>query len=142
MAGKSITDLAHDRGDDGELLPVTETVEIHGDEVDVEVHPATTGQRKEWVRRLRDHDDEAELPDDVTYELLDEFAVHDPGDFGGAASWDDVRPAITDALAGVIMARLFDAEDTDEFVTALNDAVAEALEGNAAAGQAETAEET
>lgn len=128
----SITDLAHERGEDGDVLPVTETVEVHGQEVAVEIYPATTGQRAEWRNRLEGEGED--LSDEVTYDLLDEFAAHDPGDFGGADSWEDIRPAITDAVANLIFARLFDAEDVDEFMEALNEAVeehtAEAVEGN------------
>lgn len=123
---RSITEAAHKRGNDGQLLPVDETVEIHGEEYEVEIVPATRGQRNEWMRRLEDED--AGLSDDVTADLLDEFAHHDPGDFG-AESWDDVRPAITDALGNAILARLFDAGDVDEFQRALAE-VSEETRGN------------
>lgn len=124
---KPITAAAHKRDSDGEVLSVTETVDIHGDEYQVDVFPATRGQRNEWLQRLGDED--ADLADDTTADLLDEFADHEPDDFG-AGSWDDVRPAITDAIGNVIMARLFDAEDTDAFIEELNDATQQAVEGN------------
>jgi hypothetical protein len=123
----SITEVAHERGGDGELLAVTETIEIHGREYEAEIIPATTGQRNEWTQRLENED--AELSDELTAELLDEFADHDPSDFG-ANSWDDVRPAVTDALGNAILARMFDAEDTDEFVEALEEVGQGATEGN------------
>lgn len=122
----SIEEVAHERGSDGQLLSVTETVEIHGQEYEVELVPATTGDRNEWQQRLEDEGEE--LSDELTADLLDEFAEHDPEDFG-ADSWDDVRPAITDALGNAILARLFDAEDPDEFAEALTEAAAEA-QGN------------
>lgn len=125
----SITDLAHQRGDDGELLPVTETVDVLGQRVEVDIIPATTGQQNEWRPRLETEGEE--LSDETVYDLLDEFAAHEPGDFGSADSWADVRPAITDALAGVIMAKLFDAEDTDEFLAALQDIVQDAAQPGA-----------
>lgn len=114
----SITEAAHQRGSDGQLLPVDETVEIHDAEYEVQVIPATHGQRNEWMQRL--DNEGADLSDDVTADLLDEFAAHEPADFG-AESWGDVRPAITDALGNVILARLFDAGDVDEFQQALSD---------------------
>ncbi|SNZ18175.1 hypothetical protein SAMN06269185_3279 [Natronoarchaeum philippinense] len=123
----SITEVAHDRDGDGELMAVTEDVEIHGQEYEAEIYPATTGQRNEWTQRLEGEDEE--LSDELTAELLDEFATHEPEDFG-ADSWDDVRPAVTDALGNAILAKMFDAEDTDEFVEALEEAAQGATEGN------------
>jgi len=122
----SIEEIAHDRGSDGDLLPVTETLEIHGQEFEAEIIPATTGDRNEWKQRLQDEGEE--LSDEITAELLDEFADHEPGDFG-ADSWDGVRPAVTDALGNAVLARMFDAENTDEFAEALSEAAAEA-QGN------------
>lgn len=123
----SITEAVHDRGSDGELLPVTETVEIHGTEYEVEIYPATTGQRNEWQDRLESEGEE--LEDETTYELLDEFAAVDPDDFG-ADEWSDIRPAVTDAIGNAVLARLYDAEDTDAFVEALEDAAREETQGN------------
>jgi len=122
----SIEEVAHERGSDGSLLPVTETLEIHGQEFEAKIIPATTGDRNEWKQRLEEEGEE--LSDEITSDLLDEFAGHDPEDFG-ADSWDDVRPAVTDALGSAVLARLFDAEDTDEFAEALTEAAAEA-QGN------------
>lgn len=123
----TITEASHERDSDGDLMAVTETVEIHGQEYEAEIYPATTGQRNEWTQRLEDEDEE--LSDELTAELLDEFAAHEPDDFG-ADSWDDVRPAVTDALGNAILARMFDAEDTDEFIEALEEAAQGATEGN------------
>lgn len=124
----SITDLAHKRDDDGALLPVTETVTVRGEgPAEVELYPATTGQRNEWQDRLQDQPEE--LPDDITAELLEEFAAYSPADFGEAETWDDVRPAITDALGNAVLARLFDAP-TDAFADALEERAAEATAGN------------
>jgi len=114
-----LTEATHSRGSDGQLLPVTETVDIHGAEYEVRVKPATTGERNEWLQRLDDEGDE--LSAETTADLLDTFAGHDPADFG-ASSWDDVRPAITDALGETVLARLFDAEDTAAFREALEEA--------------------
>lgn len=113
-----ITALAHDRDSDGDLLPVETDVEIHGESYDVDIYPATTGQRNEWLRRL---DDAAEdLGEELTAGLLNEFLADlEPADFN-CETWDDVRPAVTDALANTIMARLFDAGDDDAFISALN----------------------
>jgi len=36
-----ITEKAHERGSEGQLLPVEKTVDVHGDETTVEVYPAT-----------------------------------------------------------------------------------------------------
>jgi len=124
---QSITEAAHERGGDGELLSVTDTVEIHDQEYEVEIIPATTGERNEWMQRLEDEDEE--LSDSTTADLLDDFAVHDPEDFD-ADSWDDVRPAITDAIGNQILARLFDTKDSDEFVEALEEVTEQATEGN------------
>ena len=123
----SITEVeTHERGSDGQPLPVTETVEIHSQEYTVEIIPATTGQRNEWTQRLENEGEE--LSEEVTSDLLDEFTNHTPGDFG-QESWSEVRPAVTDALSSAAMARLFDVEDTDEFSQALANAAAEA-QGN------------
>lgn len=121
---EDITALAHERDGDGELLPVEEDIEIHGTEVTVDVYPATTGQANEWRRRLQDEPED--LDDEVVADLLDEFVALEPEDFGGAPSWDDVRPAITDALASVAMAKIFDAEDTNTFADALQEAASQA----------------
>lgn len=124
-----ITDLAHKRGSDGELLPVTKTVEVRGEgDAEVEIYPAGSGQRNEWGRRLQKLDEETEgeeLDDETEAELLDEFAAYEPSDFNGAESWSDVRPAITDALANAIFAELFDTEE-DDFSEALESAMEDA----------------
>jgi len=122
----SITEIAHDRDSDGELLPVTETVEIHGSEYSVDVYPPTTGEQNEWLDRLDDAGEE--IADETVSDLLDGFAVHDPEDFD-ADSWDDVRPAIVNTLADVILAKLFDAEDPDAFAEEL-EAAAQEMQGN------------
>lgn len=119
-----ITALAHERDDDGNLLPVTETVTVQGEEYDVEVYPATSGQQNEYRPRLADEDGE-EIGDELTYDLIDEFAAYEPGDFG-AEEWADVRPAIVEALSSAALAMVFDAGDPDQFVAALEDASAEA----------------
>ena len=124
---QSITEAAHERGSEGQLLSVTDTVEIHDQEYEVEILPATTGERNEWMQRLEDEDEE--LSDSTTADLLDDFAVHDPEDFG-ADTWDDVRPAITDAIGNAILARIFDAGDVDAFTEALEEMSREATEGN------------
>jgi len=62
-------------------------------------------------------DEDEELSDETTADLLDDFAVHNPEDFG-TDSWDDVRPAITDAIGNAILARIFDAGDVDAFTEA------------------------
>lgn len=124
---QSITEAAHERGSEGELLSVTDTVEIHDQEYEVELVPATTGERNEWMQRLEDEDEE--LSDETTSDLLDDFACHEPGDFG-ADSWDEVRPAITDAIGNAILARIFDAGDVDAFTEALEEMSREATEGN------------
>jgi len=121
-----ITDLAHDRDADGELLPVTESVEIRGETFDVDIYPATTGERNEWLRRFEDESVEG-LSDDTTDDLLSQFLAElTPADFG-LDSWTDVRPAVTSALSDAVMARLFDADDADEFRAALE---AEGDQGN------------
>lgn len=117
-----ITELAHERDGDGSLLPVTETVTVQGDEYDVEVYPATSGQQNEWRHRLEDEATE-EVSEELTYELLDEFAAYDPDDFGVAA-WSEVRPAVVEALSSAAMAKIFDAGDPDAFVAELEDAAA------------------
>lgn len=122
-----ITELAHERDDNGELLPVTETVTVNDTEYDVEVYPATSGQQNEWRRRLSDAND-GELGDEITFDLIEEFAAYDPSDFG-AGSWGGVRPAITEALSSAALAKVFDADDPDQFVAELEDA-AQAAEGN------------
>jgi len=122
-----ITEAAHERGSDGELLSVTDTVEIHDAFFEVEIIPATTGERNEWMQRLEDEDEE--LSDETTADLLEDFAVHNPEDFG-TDSWDDVRPAITDAIGNAILARIFDAGDVDAFTEALEEMSQEAVEGN------------
>lgn len=124
---RDITTAAHDRGGDGQLLPVSRTVEVRGEEYDVDIYPATTGQRKEWINRLDDEDDE--LSEETEADLLDEFADYEPGDFNGAEAWADVRPGITDALGEAILAEIFDT-DQDEFTEALEQAVEEATGGN------------
>lgn len=119
----------HDRGSDGELLPVTETLEIHGDEFEAKIIPATTGQLNEWTQRLENEG--RELSDEVTADLLDEFTPYEPTDFLKTAdSWSDLRPAITNTLGDAVMARLFDVEDTDEFTSALQEASQQATQGN------------
>lgn len=123
----SITEAAHERDGDGQILAVTETVEIHGKEYEVDVRPATTGERNEWTQRLESEGEE--ISDKTTHDLLDGFCEHTPDDFG-AEAWSDVRPAVTDAIAEVILARLFDAEDVDEFSEALQEVAADATEGN------------
>jgi hypothetical protein len=123
-----ITEFAHERGSDGELLTVEKTVEVRGEgEAGIEVYPATTGQRNEWKRRLEDADDE--LSDELQADLYDEFLPYDPGDFGGADSWSEIRPALDDALANAVFAELFDTGD-DDISESLNEAIEEVAEGN------------
>jgi hypothetical protein len=112
-----ITDLAHERDSEGELLPVTEQVTVQGDEYEVEVYPATSGQQNEYRQRLEAEGAE-EVSDELTYDLVEEFAGYEPGDFG-ADEWDDVRPAIVEALSSAALAKVFDAGDPDEFVSEL-----------------------
>ena len=146
----SITDLAHERGDDGDPLPVERTVNVrraeepagedeeppeedeNGDRggvlVTVEVYPATSGQRNTWQQRLEEEGEE--LGEETEAELFDEFAAHEPVDFNNADAWAEVRPAITDALGEVILAELFDVPQ-DQFFEALNDwSATAASEGN------------
>jgi len=139
----SITDLAHERGDDGDPLPVERTAKVRrskeaaGEDenegrgealVTVEVYPATSGQRNTWQRRLEEEGEE--LSGETEAELFDEFAAHEPTDFNDADAWADVRPAITDALGEVILAELFDVPQ-DQFFEALNDwSATAASEGN------------
>jgi hypothetical protein len=119
-----ITEAAHQRDSEGNLQPVTETVEVSGSEYQVGVKPPTTGERNEWLRRLDQQDEE--LTDEFVGELLSQFAEHAASDFG-AESWAGVRADITDSYAEVVLARLVGADDTDEFREALADA---ATEGN------------
>lgn len=127
MPEQSITDLAHQRGKDGELLPVKHTVEVRGEgEATIEVIPATSGQRREWQRRLEDEPEK--LDDEVAGELFDEFLPYEPSDFGGAESWTDIRPALEDALANAIFAEIFDVEQ-DDFGEALEGAMTD-IQGN------------
>jgi hypothetical protein len=112
-----ITDLAHERDSDGELLAVTEYVTVNGEEYEVDVFPATSGQQNEYRQRLEAEGAE-EVSDELTYDLVDEFADYDPDDFG-ADEWDDVRPAIVEALSSAALAKVFDAGDPDEFVAEL-----------------------
>jgi len=115
-----ITELAHDRDSEGELLPVTEEVEIRGEEYEVKMYPATTGERNEWLQRFESESADG-LSDDATDDLLSQFLAElTPADFG-ADSWNDVRPAITGPLSDAVMARLFDAEDAEAFHDALAD---------------------
>lgn len=123
-----ITDLAHQRGQDGELLPVEKTVEVRGEgEATVEVFPATAGQRREWQRRL-DNDEGDELSESLQTSLFDEFLPYEPSEFGNAETWFDIRPALEDALANAIFSELFDTEH-DDFSDALTEAM-ESIEGN------------
>jgi len=124
-----ITELAHERDSDGELLPVTETVTVQGDEYDVDVYPATSGEQNEWRQRLENEASE-EVSEELTYELLDEFAAYDPGDFD-AEAWSEVRPAIVEALSSAAMSKIFDAGDPDAFVAELEDAAAASGTGGA-----------
>jgi hypothetical protein len=123
-----ITDLAHERDGDGDLLPVEKTIEVRGEgEADLKVIPATSGQRREWRQRLEDESDE--LGDETEAELFDEFLPYDPDDFGDAESWNDIRPALSDALGNAIFAELFDTEE-DDFEKALTEAMEDVTEGN------------
>jgi hypothetical protein len=128
MSDTEITDLAHERGSDGQLLPVTKTVEVRGEgEAEIEVIPATSGQRREWRQRLEDEADE--LADETQADLFDEFLEYDPEDFGDAESWDDIRPALTDAIGNAIFSELFDTGE-DDFEKALTEAMEDVTEGN------------
>lgn len=123
-----ITDLAHERDGDGDLLPVEKTIEVRGEgEADLKVIPATSGQRREWRQRLEDESDE--LGDETEADLFDEFLPYDPDDFGDAESWNDIRPALSDALGNAIFAELFDTEE-DDFEKALTEAMEDVTEGN------------
>jgi len=122
-----ITELAHERDSDGDLLPVTETVTVQGDEYDVDVYPATSGEQNEWRHRLEEEATE-EVSDELTYELIEEFAVYEPADFG-AEAWADVRPAVVEALSSAAMAKIFDAGDPDAFVAELEDAAVDGGDG-------------
>jgi hypothetical protein len=123
-----ITDLAHERDGDGELLPIEKTIEVRGEgEAEIEVIPGTSGQRREWRRRLEDAPDE--LADEAQADLFDEFLPYDPSDFGDAGSWDDIRPALTDAIGNAIFAELFDTGE-DDFEEALTEAMEDVTEGN------------
>lgn len=123
-----ITDLAHERDGDGDLLPVEKTIEVRGEgEADLKVIPATSGQRREWRQRLEDESDE--LADETEADLFDEFLPYDPDDFGDAESWNDIRPALSDALGNAIFAELFDTEE-DDFEKALTEAMEDVTEGN------------
>jgi Mlc titration factor MtfA (ptsG expression regulator) len=125
----SITSLAHERGEDGDPLPVEREIEIEGrGTYTVEVYPATSGERNTWQRRLQEEGDE--LSSETEAELLDAFAAHEPAEFNGADTWMDVRPAVTDAVGEVIMAELFDVPE-DQFFEALDEWSGEAArEGN------------
>lgn len=115
-----ITDLAHDRDSNGDLLPVTEDVEIRGDSYEVAIYPATTGERNEWLQRFESESADG-LSETATDDLLTQYLAElTPADFG-AEDWTDVRPAITGPLSDAVMARLFDAEDAEEFRAALSD---------------------
>lgn len=129
-----ITELAHERGSDGQLLPVKKTVEVRGEgPADLKVIPATSGQRREWKQSLED-DGDGEVSDDLEADLLDTFTPYTPSDFG-ADEWSDIRPALSDALANAVFAELFDTGE-DDFSQALADATEEitGAEGNAEMG--------
>lgn len=127
-----ITEFAHERDGEGGLIPVEKTVAVRGEgEADVEVIPATSGQRRAWQRRLEDEAEE--LSDDAEADLFEEFLPYDPADFNNAESWNDIRPALSDALANAIFAELFDTESDDfsvELEQAIEEHAAEATEGN------------
>ena len=122
-----ITDLAHQRGGEGQVLSVTKQINVRGEEepVDVDIIPATSGQRREWQQKLDDWDDE--LAAEQEAELFEEFTNYKPADFNGAKTWDDVRPKIADALANAIFAEIFDTEE-DDFSEALDNAMGEVVE--------------
>lgn len=121
-----ITELAHQRGSDGQLLPVEKTIQVRGEgEATVKVYPATTGQRNEWRQKLEAEGDE--VPTELEGELLAEFLPYEPGDFG-ASEWSELRPALVDALSNAIFAELFDTGD-DDFQQAVNERL-ESVTGN------------
>jgi len=125
-----ITDLAHTRDGDGQLLPVDRTIDVRGEgEATVEIIPATSGQANEWRQRLdgAGEDIDGELRD----ELFDEFLPYEPADFGGAESWADIRPALEDALGTVVLSEIFDV-DADAMDRALQEAMAEVEDGGGA----------
>jgi len=140
---QSITDLAHERGPDGEPLPVERIAKVRRTEehlgedesedrevieVPVDVYPAGDGQRNLWKRRLEDEG--VELSEETQEELFEKFAAVEPEDFNGAKTWADVRPKITDALGEVILAEIFDVPQ-DQFFKALDEWSGEAArEGN------------
>jgi hypothetical protein len=120
-----ITEKAHERGGEGQLLPVEKTVDVQGEETTVEVYPATAGQRREWVRRLDSEDDQ--LDNETQADLFDEFLPYEPADFGGASEWHKIRPALEDALGNAIFAELFDTR-SDDFAAAIEESMEEAME--------------
>jgi hypothetical protein len=124
-----ITAHAHERGPDGELLPVEKTVSVRGEgETTVRVKPATDGERNRWTKRLEDVGDD--VPPEVQTELFESFLPdYEPADFRGAATWRDIRPAIADALANAVFAELFDVE-TDAFSEELAEHAEDFGEGN------------
>jgi len=120
-----ITEKAHERGSEGQLLPVEKTVDVHDDETVVEVYPATAGQRREWIRRLDSEDEE--LSNETQADLFDEFLPYEPADFGGADEWHEIRPALEDALADTVFTELFDT-GADDFAAALEESMEETME--------------
>jgi len=124
-----ITAHAHERGPDGELLPVEKTVAVRGEgETTVRVKPATDGERNKWTDRLENAGED--VPPDLQGELFESFLPdYDPADFAGAETWRDIRPAIADALANAVFAELFDVE-TDEFSEELAEHAEDLGEGN------------
>lgn len=125
-----ITELSHQRGSDGQLLPVERTVDVRGEgEATLEVVPATAGQRNEWQQELEGAGEEVE--GELRDELFDEFLPYEPSDFG-AEEWGSIRPALEDAMATAIFAEIFDTSP-DAMGRALEQAmedVAGAEEGN------------
>ena len=120
-----ITEKAHERGSEGQLLPVEKTVDVHGDATAVEIYPATAGQRREWIHRLDDEGEE--LDDETQADLFDEFLPYEPADFGGAGEWHEIRPALEDALADAVFTELFDT-GSDDFAAALEESMDDAME--------------